>query len=482
MPDSPSAPRLGAPAVMFMVVAAAAPLSIMAGTAPFALAIGGLAAPATFLVAGAVLTVFAYAFTRMTRATRGTGAFYTYITLGLGRRCGAAAGILAVVSYNAVQFGSYGLLGAQFSTACEEFTGVRVPWWAFALAAVVAVWLLGRRGVELSARVLGFLLVVETLLLAVLVVAVLARGGHEGLSFTSFTPGAWHGSGVFAALGIAFMCFMGFESTALYRAEAKRPDWTIPRATYAAVAFLAVFYALVLWVLVQAAGESRAVAVAGTDPTAMLTSLMHEYLGEPALDITLVFLLTSIFASQVAFHNAINRYARALSSDRLLPRALARTHPTYGSPSLAGAVQSVLAALVIIGFALAQADPYLQMTIWVSTPGTVGILALQCLASAAIVAFFRRSVPEWRTAAAAAAATVLLVALLALVIDNVALMTDAGRATNNVLLAVPIVAFLIGLAAATLLKRTRPETYLRIGGDETQRVETELATGMSVRQ
>ncbi|MFJ8025418.1 APC family permease [Streptomyces sp. NPDC096311] len=456
-----------------MVIAAAAPLSIMAGTAPFALAVGGLAAPATFLVAGAVLTVFAYAFNRMTRATRGTGAFYTYITLGLGRRCGAAAGILALVSYNAVQFGGYGLLGAQFSTACEQFTGLKVPWWAFALAGVVAVWFLGRRGAELSARVLGCLLVIETLLLGVLMVAVLSRGGHEGLSFTSFTPQAWHGSGTYAALGIAFVCFMGFESTALYRAEAARPDRTIPRATYAAVACLAVFYALVLWVLVQAAGESRAVAVAGSDPTAMLTSLMNEYLGKSALDITYIFLLTSIFASQVAFHNAINRYAKALSSDRLLPRVLARTHPKYGSPALAGAVQSALAVVVIIGFALAQADPYLQMTIWVSTPGTVGILALQCLASAAIAVFFRRRLAERTTAWVAAVATVLLVALVALVVDNIALTTAAGSTTNDILLAVPVAAFLVGLAVAGLFKRTRLNTHQRIGGSETQRVETE---------
>jgi amino acid transporter len=371
----------------------------------------------------------------------------------------------------------YGLLGAQFSTAFKEFTGVHVPWWAFALTAVVAVWLLGRRGVELSARVLGFPLVVETLLLVVLVVAVLGRGGHEVLAFTSFTPRAWHGSGVFATLGIAFMCFMGFEATALYRAEAKRPDRTIPRATYAAVAFLAVLYAFVLWVLVQAAGESQAVAVAGSDPTAMLTSVINEYLGKTALDVTYVFLLTSIFASQVAFHNAINRYAKALSSDGLLPRVLARTHPKYGSPSLAGAVQSVLAALVITAFALGQADPYLQMTIWVSTPGTLGILVLQCLASAAMAVFFQRRVAEWRTATTAAVATVLLVGLLALVVDNIELMTDAGSATNSLLLAVPIVAFLIGLVVAAVLKRARLETYQRIGGVEAQRVEAEWATG-----
>lgn len=474
MSESRPPQRLGAPAIMFMVVAAAAPLSVMAGTAPFALSVGGLAAPATFLIAGAVLAVFAYGFTRMCRVTRGSGAFYTLITLGLGRPAGAAAGVLAVVSYNAVQFGGYGLLGVQFSAACEDFTGIDLPWWAFALASAVGVWLLGRRGAELSARVLGFFLIVETLLLAALVVAVLGRGGHNGLRLTSLSPDSWHGSGTLAALGIAFMCFMGFESTALYRSEAARPDRSIPRATYAAVAFLAVFYSVVLWTLIQAVGETDAVTVAGTDPTAMLTTVVQEYLGQWAVDVTHIFLVTSIFASQVAFHNAINRYSRSLASEGLLPRALARTHPKFGSPSYAGAVQSILAVVVIAGFAIAHADPYLQMTIWVSTPGTIGILGLQCLASAATVAFFRRRVPQPRTALVAAAATVLLVALLAVVVDNIDLVTAAGATTNTVLLTVPAAAFVAGFVVAALLKRGKPEVYHRIGGEETERIESDL--------
>ena len=36
-------------------------------------------------------------------------------------------------------------------------------------------------------------------------------------------------------LAFCFAAFMGFESTALYRPEARRPERTIPRATYAAV-------------------------------------------------------------------------------------------------------------------------------------------------------------------------------------------------------------------------------------------------------
>lgn len=96
---------LGAPSIAFMVIAAAAPLTVMAGVAPLALAIGGVGAPVAYLAAGISFAVFAVAFMAMTRATGGKGAFYSYITLGLGRVTGLASGFLAVVSYNALQIG-----------------------------------------------------------------------------------------------------------------------------------------------------------------------------------------------------------------------------------------------------------------------------------------------------------------------------------------------------------------------------------------
>ncbi len=50
---------LGTGSLIFMVVAAAAPLTVMAGVAPLAIAVGGIGAPVGYLAAGLVLTVFA---------------------------------------------------------------------------------------------------------------------------------------------------------------------------------------------------------------------------------------------------------------------------------------------------------------------------------------------------------------------------------------------------------------------------------------
>ena len=58
---------------------------------------------------------------------------------------------------------------------------------------------------------------------------------------------------------------MGFESTVIYRAEARDPDRTIPRATYVAVALLAVVYCFIVWSVVQAFGADGIVPTAASE-------------------------------------------------------------------------------------------------------------------------------------------------------------------------------------------------------------------------
>ncbi|MEV6342985.1 APC family permease [Actinoplanes sp. NPDC051851] len=471
---------LGAAGITFLVVAAAAPLTIMTGVAPLAISIGGIGAPFGYLAAGVVLAIFSVGFMAMTRHTRGAGAFYSYITLGLGRPLGAASGLLAMLSYNALQIGVYGLLGTQFAAAWTRFTGADAPWWIFSGVGIVLVWALGRRGIDIGAKVVGVLLIAESAILVLLVIAVLFKAGH--LSAGTFTPKALTDPGMLAILGFCFAAFMGFESTALYRAEARRPDRTIPRATYAAVAFLAIFYCLVGWAVVQAFGDADVVAAAGADPTGLFFSAMDTYVGAWASDIMYVLVLTSVLASQLAFHNAINRYSLSLAQDGLLPAALGRVHPRYLSPALAGGVQSVLAAVVVAGFAITGADPYLQLMLLVNTPGAIGIVALQALTSAAVLGYFlkRRGVAGARLAIGSGAlATLLLAVVLYVLVDKVALLTGADASTNALLVALVPAEILGGVAWALFLKARKPGAYRRIGGDDVRRITTEAGLNQS---
>lgn len=343
-PSGPASPdssqlkpnTLGVAAITFLVVAAAAPLTVMAGVAPLAVLIGGVGAPAGYLAAGVVLLIFAVGFMAMTRHTGGAGAFYSYVTLGLGRPAGMAAGILAVVSYNALQIGVYGLLGQQIHDAIAQFTGVDVPWWLLAFGAMLVVWFVGRRGIDVGAKLLGVLLVAETAILALLVVAVIVQGGAAGLSAASFAPTAVFDPSIVGVLAFAFAAFMGFESTALYRPEARRPERTIPRATYLSVAFMGLFYCLVVWAFIQAFRSDELVATAQADPASMFFVAIERFVGTWASDLMYILIMTSVLASQIAFHNAITRYCFNLARDGLLPAPLRHTHPRFGSPSTAG--------------------------------------------------------------------------------------------------------------------------------------------------
>lgn len=312
------------------------------------------------------------------------------------------------------------------------------------------------------------LLVAETGILLLLAGGVLLDGGASGLTLDSFAPAAVAVPGMAAVLACAFAAFTGFESTAIYRREARDPRRTIPRATFIAVAFLGLFYAFIVWTVIQAYGSDKVVQAATDDAGGLFFAAITTYVGGWAADLMHVLIVSSVIASLLAFHNAINRYTLSLTEEGLLPPVLGRIHPRHRSPYLAGAAQTAVGAVVVAGFALAGADPYTQLLLWVNTPGMIGLMALQLLAAAAVLCYFRRAGHQegvWRTVVAPVAAIALLGAALALVTANVELFSGAGTGTNIVLVSLVPAVFTLGVALALRLRRTRPEVYARFAAE-----------------
>src|SRR5437764_10036897 len=78
--------RLGVPAVLFFVLAGVAPLTVAAGVIPTAYATTGLTGiPAAFVVIAVILAVFASGYVAMARHIVHAGAFYAFVTGGLGK-------------------------------------------------------------------------------------------------------------------------------------------------------------------------------------------------------------------------------------------------------------------------------------------------------------------------------------------------------------------------------------------------------------
>ncbi|GAA5000885.1 APC family permease [Streptomyces siamensis] len=453
---------LGTADIAFFVVSAAAPLTVMAGVAPLAVLLGGIGAPAGYLIAGVTLAVFAVGFTAMSRHVRSGGAFYAYITRGLGRPVGIGAALLALIGYNGMEIGVYGLLGTATQDTVHALFGTDVPWLPVSLVGLLLIGYGGYRSIDFGAKLLGVLLVAETGILVLLAGGVLLKGGAHGLSGASFAPEHVLVPGTAAVLAFAFAAFTGFESTVIYRREARDPERTVPRATYVAVGFLGLFYAFVVWVVIQAFGDAEVMKAAATDPGGLFFSAITTYVGGWAADLMHVFIITSVLASLLAFHNAINRYGLALAEEGVLPRALGRIHPRHRSPYVAGIAQTVLGAVVVLGFWAAGADPYDQLLLWVNTPGMIGLFALQLLAAIAVPCYFRKVSHQegvLRTVVAPVIATVLLATAIVLVVTHIDLFTGASTTVNTVLIVLSPAVFVIGLAVAGWLRRARPRVY-----------------------
>ncbi|WP_231916113.1 APC family permease [Microbacterium karelineae] len=462
---------LGVGAIVLMVVAAASPLTVIGGAAPLGVLLGnGVGFPSLYLLSAVVLVLFTVGLSAMSRAIPRPGAFFTYIGHGLGRSAGVAASWLAILTYTSIQACVYGYIGAVLASTVAGLGGPTIPWWLCGLAVVALTGVLGYNHIDLSAKVLGVLLLAEVAIVLVLVVAVVLRGGAEGLSLEPFAPDNVVSGAPGVGLMFAIAAFIGFESTAVFRSEAKDPDRTVPKATYIACAGVGVFYAFASWGLVMAWGPSQAVDTVAADYENVVILTTALYLGPIGQIIMNVLLITSMFACILSFHNVLTRYQHSMASARLLPTALERVHPTHASPHLSSLVQSATAAALVLLFAILGLDPVLHVFTWFAGVATLAIVILMAVTSIAVIVWFRRASAAgrvWNTLVAPVlgfvglvACAVAIIAYFPLMVGDVDAAGDPVFGGVSIFLLALIAAFaLIGVVQAQILKRRYPERY-----------------------
>ena len=453
--------------IVFFVVAAAAPLASVVGASPAAFAFGnGAGVPGVFLLVGLLYLVFSVGFTAMSRFAGSAGGFYTYIAKGLGRPAGVAAAAVAILTYKSIQLAVYALFGVFVAGALAKI-GVSVPWWAAVIALMAIVGLCGARNIAFSGKLLGLCMLAEVAILFLLDVGILLRGGGpEGISLTSFAPSTVFVPGIGAALVFVIGSFMGFEATAIFAEEAENPERTIPRATYAAVALIAGFYAFSTWAITQYYGPAAAQASARAGMETFFFAAAADVLGPWSVTAMETLLMVSLFASALSFHNTINRYFFALGREGLLPRALASVHDTHGSPHIAGRAQGAIAATLLLACVVAGLDPYAVVFAWTSAVAVIGILSIQILVSVAIVAWFARDphgLSLWTRAIAPLLAMAGIAAGLCAVILNLPLLagTDSAIVWSFPWLVAATAA--LGALDALFLRSRRPALYAALG-------------------
>ena len=501
---------VGLVGVLFMAVANAAPITAMTGNVPIALGYGnGVGAPAGFLVATVVLTLFTVGFVSMARYITTAGAFYGFITHGLGQVWGMASGVLATMAYVVFEGSLIGIFAYFSNDALKRWVGVDVNWLVIAVVGIVVIALFGYYDINIAAAFLGVTLVAEILLLGALALSVLfSGGGPDGLvteavnplsAFKSLAEGGGLGIRIdgkavaagSAAIGLffAFWSWVGYETTAVYGEESRNPKRIVPLATLIAVVGLGTFYTFVSWMMIAGNGTAQAIKKANTDSIGLWVDLAERKLGGSFVgDVYLFLIVTGSFACGLAFHNAASRYLYAIG--REIPathNTLGRTHGQHHTPHISSMLQSAITLVLTLGFYFLGKDgsdvttgAYIYQYGLLAILGTMAILIVQAITSLAVIWYFhvQKAQPGniVTTGIIPALGGLGMLYVVWLLLDNIKFAGGAA-AGSPFFKAIPwlvIGTFVLGLLGVLLLRARSPEVYRAIGRtvmEETQERE-----------
>jgi len=462
-----AADRLGVPAVLFFVLASVAPLTVAAGVIPTAYSTTGLTGiPAGFIAVAIILALFAVGYVAMTRHITNSGAFYAFISRGLGRVLGVTAALIALLAYSFLQVGLYGAFGPNAQSDAQTYLHFYWPWWVWALVAWAVVTVLGLLRVDVTGKVLAVLLTAEIVVILAEIVSGLVHpaGGH--LSFSTLSPSALTsgGFGTFGVLAVvAVLGFIGFEQAPVLAEEARNARRTVPIATYVALGMICVVYAGASWSMAAHVGRSHVVATANSLGPGLLFGLGSGGLSKAA---QLLF-LTSLFAAALSFHNCVWRYIFALGREGVLPSALGRTG-SNNIPKAASLTQSASGLIAIVVYAIGGWQPMTDLFFWLGTTGGFGILILLALTSVAVIAFFRqdpRGEDAWHRLIAPGLSVILLTGIVVLSVMHYSILlgVPSGNIASWLLPAMYAVVAVIGLCWGLVLRARRPEIYATVG-------------------
>ena len=441
-----------------------------ASSAPMVVLVGGIVAtyattqveslPLLFLLIGGVVALLVVGYTAMSREVPHAAAYYAILARGLGREMGVAAGIVALVAYNAIQISLYGLLGATLSGL------IGGSWWVWAALALLLVSVIGVRGIALSTRLLATVLVLSLVVVLMFGTASLIDPGAGAITWSGFSPSGLFVSGIGGAVAFCLAALMGVEAPASFAEEAN-DDHAVTNSVFFGVCFLAVVYAGTAWAMGVAVGPDQVAAVAGDPAGGLPYSILEQRIGGFMTPVANAMLIFAIITSLLAFHNVIARYAFAMAREGVLPVGLARTSSgTRVHAPVGGSILQTVIAVVVVGvFALAGADPVTTLFTWLSTLGALGLLCLLIAASVAAMAYFARArgtrPKAWSSVIAPLLGIVLgLVVLGAMVVNVDSLLGTEPESLSPYLL--PLIIFTAavgGVLWAVHLRQTQPDVY-----------------------
>lgn len=334
-------------------VASTAPAYSLAATLGFVVAVVGLQTPLLVVLAFIPMLTTAWATKRMNRADPDCGTSFTWAARNLGPRIGWFAGGWGTIAADFLAMASYAQVAAQYVfllVGANSIGGDATSIWVLLLgiAWIVGLTWLCYRGIEVSAKIQLWLVIIEMVMLVVLgVVALIKLGsgsapvGHLTPSWSWFDPAKLASFNAFM-LGMLLMIFIywGWDTTTSINEETDEPG-RIPGTAGVLSTFLLLAIYLLITISVQGFagvgthGIGLDNAAHQNDVLSVLGSAVFggSVLGSILSHLLIFMVLTSAAATTQTTILPNARTTLSMAFHDALPAIFGKIHPRYRTPS-----------------------------------------------------------------------------------------------------------------------------------------------------
>jgi amino acid transporter len=340
---------IGIWSVMAQAVGHITPLLGLLSAFAFISSYAGSATPICFLIGGIFLAMAAVSIGEIAKRFPSAGGFYTYISRTVHPRAGLFIAWMYLL-FSPVQAAiALPFVGALTEQVLKSSYGFDIPWWVFVVVGTLFTAVSSWFGIKISARVLVILSCAELVILIALGGWGIFSPGPGGFNFSSFNPGS---APSFSAIGLGVLytvtAYAGWESAAPLAEETRQPRRIIPFAMVASIVFIGIVWVLVTWGLTLGWGTSRTGSLATSAESPLIVLARHFWGG--AFILIILGLWNSTLAGCQAFFNTSTRMEYAMGRAGVVPRAFAKLHPRYQTPTVAIAFQTVFTLALALGW------------------------------------------------------------------------------------------------------------------------------------
>jgi amino acid transporter len=306
----------------------------------------------SYLLGMIAMGFVAYAFVIFSRTFNSASSIYAFNGAALGPTFGFVSAWILLLVYISFAGGVYASTADIAQTLLASFN-IHVSWLVLAVAGFVVTMVFAYRSIRLSTIVIFVCEGAAVILLTIVGVVVLARGGYHHHAFSA-APFELHGIALsILGLGVvnAFSAFSGFEGAAVLGEESTRPTRTIPSAITWSLVGSATVYIVFTWIADNAFASPGALA-ASPAPFVQLASVNIGSAMGKGVNVAGVI---SAFGAQLACINAANRLVYSLGrevggGESKARGFLTRTHARLGSPVGALAVTGPISIVALLAF------------------------------------------------------------------------------------------------------------------------------------